>query len=84
MSIQWDDNERAGHFIRLLEQESQAWHEAGAAIQALLPGISQDFVHEAETRVRECHARAEALRKLVRHICEGDFPLLTDPERSPG
>ena len=84
MSIQWDDPERAGHFIRLLELESKAWHEAGESIQALLPGISQDFVREAEARVRECHARAEALRKLVRHICEGDFSLLTDPEGSLG
>ena len=80
MSIQWDDPRRAGHFIRILERESQAWHEAADALQALIPEVSQHLVHEAETRVRECRARAEALRKLVLHICEGDYTLLDNPE----
>jgi len=35
---------------------------------------------EAEAHVRECRARAEALRKLVLHIVEGDFSLLAEPE----
>jgi hypothetical protein len=80
MSVQWDSPERAGHFIRLLERESKAWHDAADAVQALLPGVSGSLVNEAESRIREFHARAEALRRLVLHICEGDYSLLTDPE----
>ena len=80
MSIQWDDPERAGHFIRLLERESKAWHDAADAFQALLPAVAQPQVSEAESRIRDCRARAEALRKLVLHIVEGDFSLLGEPE----
>jgi len=80
MSIQWDDPERLGHFIRLLERESKAWQEAADAIQALVPAVAKPQITEAETRVRECRARAEALRKLVLHIVEGDFSLLSEPE----
>jgi hypothetical protein len=80
MSIQWDDPERLGHFIRLLERESKAWHDAANAFQAILPAVAQPQVSEAESRIRECRARAEALRKLVLHIVEGDFSLLTEPE----
>ena len=80
MSIQWDDPERAGHFIRLLEKESKAWQDAADAIQALTPAVAQPQMKEAEARVREFRARAEALRRLVLHIVEGDFSLLTDPE----
>jgi len=80
MSVQWDNPERSGHFIRLLERESKAWHEAAEAVQALLPGVPGPLVKQAESRIREFHARAEALRKLVLHICEGDYSLLTEPE----
>lgn len=80
MSIQWDDPERLGHFIRLLESESKAWQEAADAFQALLPAMAQPQISEAESRIRECRARAEALRKLVLRIVEGDFSLLTAPE----
>lgn len=80
MSIQWDDPERAGHFIRLLERESKAWQEAADAIEALIPAVAPPQTMQAEARMRECRARAEALRKLVLHIVEGDFSLLTDPE----
>jgi hypothetical protein len=76
MSIHWDDPQRAEHFIRILERESKAWQEAADAIQSLIPGVSQAMINEAETRVRECRARAEALRKMVLHICEGDYTLL--------
>ena len=78
MSIQWDDPERLGHFIRLLESESKAWQEAADAFQALLPAVAQPQISEAESRIRECRARAEALRKLVLHIVEGDFSLLSE------
>jgi hypothetical protein len=80
MSIQWDDPERLGHFIRLLERESKAWQDAADAFQVLLPAVAQPQVSEAQSRVRECRARAEALRKLVLHIVEGDFSLLGGPE----
>jgi len=80
MSIQWENPERAGPFIRVLEGESKAWRAAAEAVQALVPGLSGDLAHEAQSRVREFHARAEALRKLVLHICEGDYSLLIDPE----
>ena len=80
MSIQWDDPERLGHFIRLLESESKAWQEAADAFQALLPAMAQPQISEAESRIRECRARAEALRKLVLRIVEGDFSPLTAPE----
>lgn len=80
MSIQWDDPERLGHFIRLLERESKAWHEAADAIQALIPAVAESQMTEAEARVRDFRARAEALRKLVLHIVEGDFSPLTNPE----
>jgi hypothetical protein len=80
MSIQWDDPERLGHFIRLLERESKAWQHAADAFQALIPAVAQPQLTEAEARVRECRARAEALRKLVLHIVEGDFSLLANPE----
>lgn len=80
MSIQWDDPERLGHFIRLLERESKAWQEAADAIQALIPAVAQPRVTEAEAQMLDCRARAEALRKLVLHIVEGDFSLLADPE----
>jgi len=80
MSIQWDDPERLGHFIRLLERESKAWQEAADAIQALIPAVAQPQITEAEDRVRDFRARAEALRKLVLHIVEGDFPPLSEPE----
>jgi len=80
MSIQWDDPERVGHFIRLLESESKAWQETAEAIHALLPDVSAPKLEEAESRIHQCRARAEALRKLVRHICEGDFTLLERPE----
>lgn len=78
MAIQWDDPERLGHFIRLLERESKAWHDAGDAFQALLPAVAKPQKGEAESRVRECRARAEALRKLVLHIVEGDFSPLSE------
>ena len=80
MSIQWDDPERVGHFIRLLEHESKAWQETADGIAALLPGVSPPRVEEAESQIRHCRARAEALRKLVQHICQGDFTLLEHPE----
>ncbi len=80
MSIQWDDPERVGHFIRLLERESKAWQDAADAIQALIPAVAKPRAGEAEARVRECRARAEALRRLVLHIVEGDFSRLTEPE----
>ena len=80
MSIQWDDPERLGHFIRLLERESKAWQDAANAFQSLIPAVAQPQIAEAEERVLECRARAEALRKLVLHIVEGDFSLLADPE----
>ena len=80
MSIQWDNPERVAHFIRLLEHESRAWQETADGVEALLPAVSPPRVEEAESRVRQCRARAEALRKLVRHICEGDFTLLERPE----
>ena len=83
MSIQWDDPERAAPFIRLLERESKAWHDAADAIQAIIPKLSRDSVEQAEEQVRDCRARAETLRNLVRHICEGDFSLLIDPETGP-
>src|SRR5579885_1437168 len=80
MSIQWDDPERLGHFIRLLERESKAWQEAAEAFQALIPAIAPPQISEAEARVLDCRARAEALRKLVLHIVEGDFSLLGEPK----
>jgi len=83
MAIQWDDPERAAPFIRLLERESKAWHDAADAIQALTPKLSRDLLEQAQEQVRDCRARAETLRNLVRHICEGDFSLLSDPEGEP-
>lgn len=83
MSIQWDDPQRAAPFIRLLERESKAWHDAADAIQRLIPKLSSDQVRQAEEQVRDCRARAESLRNLVRHICEGDFSLLSGPETEP-
>ena len=80
MSVQWDNPERAGPFIRILERESKAWRQAAEVIEGLMPAVAESRVAEAELRVRECKARAEALRKLVLHICEGDYSLLTDPE----
>ena len=80
MSIQWDDPERLGHFIRLLERESKAWQEAADAFQALLPAVAPPQIRETESRVRECRARAEALLKLVLRIVEGDFSLLSEPQ----
>lgn len=80
MAIQWDDPERAGHFIRILERESKAWHDAADAIQSLLSGVAEAKLAEAAARIRECRARGEALRKLVLHLVEGDFSLLIDPE----
>lgn len=80
MSIQWDDPERVGHFIRLLENECKAWQETADSIEALLPGVSPSSLKDAKSRIRHCRARAEALRKLVQHICQGDFTLLEHPE----
>ena len=80
MSIQWDDPERAGHFIRILERESKAWLAAADAIQALMSGVTEQKLAEAGVRVREFRARGEALRKLVLHIVEGDYSLLSDSE----
>lgn len=80
MSIQWDDPERVGHFIRLLEHECKAWQDTADSIEALLPSVSAPNLQEAESRIRNCRARAEALRKLVQHICQGDFTLLERPE----
>jgi hypothetical protein len=73
MAIQWDTPEGAEHFIRIVETEARAWDEAADAIQALLPGLADVYLHEAERRIHECRARGEALRKLVRHILEGDY-----------
>ena len=80
MPDQSNDPERLGHFIRLLERESKAWQEVADAFQALIPAVAQPQLAEAEARVRDCRARAEALRKLVLHIVEGDFSLLADAE----
>ena len=80
MSIQWDDPERVGHFIRLLEHECTAWQETADAVQALLSGVSPPRIEEAESTIRRCRARAEALRNLVRHVCLGDFTLLERPD----
>ena len=80
MAIQWDDPERAAPFIRILERESKAWHDAADRLEALIPKLSRELTQETTTRVRECRARAESLRNLVLRICEGDFSLLNDPE----
>ena len=80
MSVQWDNPERVGHFIRLLEDESKAWQDTADSIQSLLPSLTPAKTEEARSSMRQCRARAEALRRLVRHICEGDFTLLENPE----
>jgi hypothetical protein len=80
MSIQWDEAQRVGHFLRLLEQECRAWQETADDIQALVSSVAPPKIKEAESRVRQCRARAEALRKLVTHVCKGDFTLLEHPE----
>jgi hypothetical protein len=80
MSVQWDDPERVGHFIRLLEVECKAWQDTAESIQSLLSSIAPAKAEEAFSSIRQCRARAEALRRLVRHICEGDFTLLEHPE----
>jgi len=80
MSIQWDDPARVRHFIRLLEHESKAWQDTADNIEALVSSVASHKIEEAESRVRQCRARAEALRKLVRHVCEGDFTLLEHSE----
>ncbi|MBV9146861.1 MAG: hypothetical protein JO065_13155 [Acidobacteria bacterium] len=80
MSIQWDDPERVGHFIRLLERECKAWQETADGIEALFPSVAPSQIDEAQSRMRECRARAEALRKLVKHVVQGDFTLLENPE----
>ena len=80
MSIQWDDPARVRHFIRLLEHESKAWQDIADSLQSLLSAVAPSKVAEAESNIRQCRARAEALRKLVRHVCEGDFTLLENPE----
>jgi hypothetical protein len=80
MSVQRDEAQRVGHFIRLLEQECKAWQETADNIQALLASVSPSKIEEAKSRVRQCRARAQALRKLVTHVCKGDFTLLEHPE----
>ena len=73
MAIQWDTPQGKEHFIRILEAEAHAWDEAAEAVQALLPGLQDVYLHEAERRIHECRARGVALRKMVRHILEGDY-----------
>jgi hypothetical protein len=49
-------------------------------LAVFIPRLSQDFVREAESRVRECRAWADSLRNLMPRVYEGDFSLLGDPE----